>query len=148
MPDAGTTAQTALSTAMMVAFAMPEGAPLGGTYAVLGFVAGVIWPDDKGQVPGQFRTVTVQDLDNVKKDLIKAIENAIDKAQIKADSSKIFTYTSNVCDNFEQMMKLNIDPAGYQFVQDSSGQDYVANADKYFDWLDPLSIYFLALDIL
>jgi LysM domain len=148
MPDPNTTSQAALSTAMMAAFAMPEGAPLGAAYAALGFFVGIIWPDNSGQVPSQYRAVTAQDLDNVKTDLINAIKKALDDAQIKADSSKIFSYTSNLYDNFEQMMKVKIDPTGYQFINDSSGKDYVADADKYFDWLDPQSTFTLAQDIL
>jgi LysM repeat protein len=148
MADPKTITQAAVSTGMMVAFAIPGGAPVGAVLAAVDFLVGVLWPEGNGMMPSQFAVVTVADLDNVKKELIAAFDASLDKAQIKADSSKIFTYTSNLYDNFEQMMRLKIDANGYQFVKDSSGNDYVGNADKYYNWLDAQSAYNLAQVIL
>ncbi|MDP9049819.1 MAG: LysM peptidoglycan-binding domain-containing protein, partial [Acidobacteriota bacterium] len=93
------------------------------------------------QIPSQFRTVTAQDLDNAKQDLIDAFDASLDKAKIKADSSDLFMRIHNLCENFEQMTKLKIDAKGYEFIKDSSGTDYVAKATDYYNWLDPKSAY-------
>lgn len=126
-------AQSALNTAMMVAFAVPGGAPVGILAAVGGFLLGLFYPQTKSAPPGP-PPLTAADLNHALASLKSGIINSEWLKEVDKIANDLPGLNTGLLDMWESMKARKIDPGKVVMVASDGTDDtkFAADADDYF----------------
>ena len=118
--------EVGLNAAMMVAFAIPGGAPVGAVFSVAALLVGLLWPDEDGEVPEAFRPVNRSGLRAAMDDLRNRIEEIVENAQLDDMTAEVAALAKTFHENWADALKLCIKPeTGYQFIDDDTTAAFV-----------------------
>lgn len=132
--SAKSTTEMALNTAMMVAFAIPEGGVVVGAFLAVGsFIVGILWPDSQQSVPPECLPATKAQIDADFENFKKELEGILANGTIKADLGAVQGRLVTLHYNWGQILKVKIDQTGYQFSKDPNDTNFIPNLDAYFN---------------
>jgi len=136
MPDSREMTEMALSTASMVAFAIPGAEPLAGVLTVAELLVSLLWQDRP--IPPEEQPVTVAAFNEAMEGLKDEIRNTLLDAKLQDDTNLIMALIKTFHANWAEATKVKTTSDklnnyyAYDFVQDDTTRAFVESMDCYF----------------